>query len=191
MQSRQGITFEAAQSTEQDALLDGVSVTSLLDHPDHRGRFTEIFSDEWDLAVDPAQWSIVHSHAGVLRGMHHHRRHSELFLVIKGTAHVGLHDLRPGSPTFGEGRLVVLDDSDMRVLTFPAGIVHGWYLPDGGVHLQAVSETSRQFYGDDNLRCHWTDKDLNIPWQHRSAVLSHAAAHAQSLASLKRHLGIE
>jgi len=83
---------------------------------DARGSFTEIFYSSWDTGIAPAQWSLVRSAPGVLRGMHLHRRHDEYYLVVAGRASVGLKDLRPGSPTHGVSSLYELDGEPRRRL---------------------------------------------------------------------------
>ena len=63
-----------AEGTE----IDGVRLLPLHPHHDERGTFTEVFAAHWGAGIDPAQWSVVHSAPGVLRGMHLHLRHDEL-----------------------------------------------------------------------------------------------------------------
>ena len=63
----------------------------------------------------------------VLRGMHFHQRHDEYFHLISGHCLVGLKDIRPDSPTLGAHSLYEMFSSDMSVLVFPRGIIHGWF----------------------------------------------------------------
>jgi dTDP-4-dehydrorhamnose 3,5-epimerase len=148
---------------------------------DARGSFTEIFYSSWDTGIAPAQWSVVRSGRGVLRGMHLHRRHDEYFLVVSGRAFVGLRDLRPGSPTEGVSSLYELDSERPACLSFPRGILHGWYFPAETLHVQAVSETYGEYGEDDNLGCHWSDPALDIPWPERPTLV---AARADSFPPL-------
>ena len=66
----------------------------LIEHPDSRGSFTEVFVKKWGTILDPVQYSVVKSEAEVLRGMHFHRRHDECFCLIKGHCYLGLKDMR-------------------------------------------------------------------------------------------------
>jgi dTDP-4-dehydrorhamnose 3,5-epimerase len=131
---------------------------------DHRGAFTEVFQEHWGTCITPVQWSIVHSHPRVFRGVHLHRRHDEYFSVIQGRATVGLRDLRPWSPTCGAWAMYELSGDALACVTFPLGVLHGWYFHEESIHLQAVSEAYIDYGKDDNWGCHWGDPALEIPW---------------------------
>src|SRR6478672_9765909 len=62
----------------------GVEVLPLQAHFDDRGRFTEIYRDEWRLGPRPVQWSMVRSAANVLRGVHVHARHVDYLTMAYG-----------------------------------------------------------------------------------------------------------
>jgi dTDP-4-dehydrorhamnose 3,5-epimerase len=172
-------------------MLDGVELYPLSVNRDSRGGFTEVFSEDWGLGIVPTQWSMVSSCRGVLRGLHIHRRHDELFLVVKGRAFVGLRDVRPGSTTRGTSSLMELSADDLTVLTFPPGILHGWYFPEDSVHLQAVSETYGRYKDDDNFGCHWSDPALEIPWPEKPTIVAPRADAFPSLDVLLERLGWE
>lgn len=163
-------------------MIDGVSLRELVSHPDDRGDFTEFFSRSWGGMDSPAQWSVVTSVPGVLRGMHLHRRHDEGFLLLRGKANVGLRDVRPGSPTEGVSSLFEFNGERLVYLTFPRGIVHGWTFRAPSIHLQSVSETYGEYGDDDNLGCHWSDPALDIPWPEKPTLV---AARANAFGSLK------
>jgi dTDP-4-dehydrorhamnose 3,5-epimerase len=57
-----------------------------------------------------------------------------------------------------------LTGADLGCLTFPSGILHGWYFHTDALHLQAVSESYAQYADDDNWGCIWSDPALEIPW---------------------------
>src|SRR5262249_4911308 len=105
----------------------GVAIVPLTPHADGRGTFTELYRGSWETGVPPVQWNAVHSSANVLRGVHVHRRHADYLTVVSGRATVGLHDLRPGSPTNGEGRIVELAAATPSALVIPQGVAHGFY----------------------------------------------------------------
>lgn len=165
-------------------MIAGVRLTLAKVDPDTRGSFSEIFSTDWDTGIVPVQWSVVRSHAGVLRGMHLHRRHDEYFLVVDGRASVGLRDVRPGSETEGTYSLFELAAEPLTILTFPRGILHGWYFHEESVHIQSVSETYESYHDDDNLGCHWSDPELEIPWPARPILVAERAAAFPSLQTL-------
>lgn len=165
----------------------GVKLMRLDRNEDDRGAFTEVFCAEWPTGIDPTQWSLVESRAGVLRGMHLHRRHDEYFMVISGRATVGLHDLRAGSPTYGHGSTYELTGPDC-FLSFPRGLVHGWLFHERSLHLQAVSESYVNYGSDDNHGCRWDDPELGIDWPFAPTELSPRAAGFPSLRSLRESI---
>jgi dTDP-4-dehydrorhamnose 3,5-epimerase len=163
---------------------DGVRVAPLAPTTDERGSFTEVYSDDWDTGIDPVQWSVVRSDAGVLRGMHLHDRHVEYLMVVAGRVSIGLHDARPGSPTEGRWCRLELAGDEPAFVTFPAGIVHGWLFHEPSTHLQAVSETYASYADDDNHGCHWSDPALGIEWPFEPTVVSARADGFPPLAEL-------
>jgi dTDP-4-dehydrorhamnose 3,5-epimerase len=172
-------------SVSPPALPAGVRLRPLATHADPRGSFTEVFREEWEVGVEPVQWNVVRSAAGVLRGVHVHPRHGDYFLVVGGRALVGLRDLRRGSPTEGLSALVELRGDALAALTIPPGVAHGFYLPEPSIHLYSVSH-----YWDpaDELGCHWRDPALGIPWPCTEPLLSPRDAEAAPLADLLSEL---
>lgn len=166
--------------------LDGVELRHQAVHLDARGSFTEVFSADRDLGVEPRQWSVVRSNGGSLRGMHFHRRHDEYVYVVAGVLSVGLHDLRVGSPTYRQSALYVLSGAGPASLTFPRGLVHGWVAHEPTTHLQAVSETHASYGADDNDGCRWDDPDLGITWPVTPSIISDRSRSFGSLADLRR-----
>lgn len=164
--------------------LQGVYVKPLVKHDDERGAFTEAFQQKWPTSLTPAQWSYVESEATVLRGMHLHQRHDELFCLIKGHCLVGLYDLRPGSPTQFQSSLYEFHGQEPTTLVFPPGLLHGWYFITPSIHLQAVSESFETYGDDDNYGCHWNDPKLNLSWGVTDPIVSGRAESFPSLTTL-------
>lgn len=177
-----------ASSLAKGQPIDGVRLQRLEVNSDIRGTFTEVFQQGWRSMMDPVQFSVVASDAGVMRGCHFHVNHDEYFCLIKGRASVGLRDERPGSSTFGRWSLYALCDDDPAALMFPSGIVHGWYFHEASVHLQGVSEAYGDYAHYDNHRVDWLDPDLEIPWPVREATTTVSAGSAPKLADLRRRL---
>lgn len=156
-------------------LIQGVDLWKLKRHSDERGSFMEVFQNHWGSAIDPVQWSAVTSEARVFRGMHLHWRHDEYIMVVSGHASVGLRDARPESPTFGVSSMYELFGEEPAALTFPQGIIHGWYFHEPTLHLQAVSEAYVDYHPEDNIGIRFDDPDLEIPWTDPDPVISDRA----------------
>jgi dTDP-4-dehydrorhamnose 3,5-epimerase len=147
----------------------GVTLLPLTPHPDDRGVFTELYRSSWDPGVTPVQWNAVRSLGNVLRGVHVHRRHTDYLTVVSGTATIGLHDLRPGSPTEGLGTTVGLDADTPSALVIPVGVAHGFYFHVPSVHVYAVSH---EFDPADELGCRWDDPGLGVSWPCTTPLIS-------------------
>jgi dTDP-4-dehydrorhamnose 3,5-epimerase len=139
----------------------GVSLLRLTPHSDDRGVFTELFRASWEPGVAPVQWNAVRSKPNVLRGVHVHRQHTDYLTLVTGTATIGLHDLRSGSPTEGLGATVELASREPAALVIPVGVAHGFYFHEESVHVYAVSH---EFDPADELGCRWDDPGLSIDW---------------------------
>ncbi|SDW78296.1 dTDP-4-dehydrorhamnose 3,5-epimerase family protein [Thiocapsa roseopersicina] len=165
--------------------LEGAELHRIAAQKDRRGSFAEIFQEHWGSCIAPVQWSFVRSEPEVLRGMHLHLRHDEYFCCLEGKVFLGLRDLRGTSPTRDQWSLYELHGEDPAALTFPRGILHGWYFPERSLHIQAVSEAYCDYGGDDNWGCHWADPELQIPWPQTHAILSDSAANFPTLQGLR------
>ncbi len=182
------MTANRISSMVAGSAIEGVKLTRLTPHFDSRGSFTEVFQQHWNAIDVPCQWSLVTSGRNVLRGCHLHLRHDEYFSLVEGEVSLGLRDERPKSPTRGHWQLYRLYGTDPTALTFPAGLIHGWYFHTDSLHLQAVSESYRTYGADDNWGVHWADPELEIPWPFEDPLLSERAAQFSSLPELRRHL---
>lgn len=166
----------------------GVQLRHLQMNHDQRGCFTEIFQKHWGTVIDPCQWSLVDSQANVFRGCHLHLRHEEYFCLLKGECSLGLRDERPDSPTYGNWQLYHLFGEQLAALTFPAGVIHGWYFHQPSLHLQAVSESYISYSKDDNYGVFWSEPALEIPWPFSNPLLGDRAEGFGSLEALRERL---
>ncbi|MEQ8842556.1 MAG: dTDP-4-dehydrorhamnose 3,5-epimerase family protein [Acidimicrobiales bacterium] len=150
-------------------------------HRDARGQFTEIWRDEWHDHDDrPRQWTLCTSRSRTLRGMHVHRRRVDQLVVVSGTLHLALHDIRPDSPTAGSSDFRPLgpEDGSIRI---PPGVVHGFWFDDAASYLLGFS---REWDGSDEWRCRFDDPGLGIDWPDERPLLSDEDAAAGSLEQL-------
>lgn len=137
-----------------------VPVTSI---DDGRGSFTEAFRASWLPGARPmVQTNVSTSEAGVLRGMHFHRRQADYWWVLDGEAFVALVDLRAGSPTSGAVWWGTLSGPASVGVYVPPGVAHGFL---------AVTPTRLLYHvdayfdgGADEAGFAWDDPDAAIPW---------------------------
>jgi dTDP-4-dehydrorhamnose 3,5-epimerase len=163
----------------------GVRARALDMHRDSRGVLTEVFRASWNSEFSALQWNLVQSAQGVLRGVHIHPVHEDYIVLLSGRAGVGLHDLRPGSPTLGLGVLVELAVEPLTALSIPPGVAHGFYFYSPSILLYA---TSHYWDPADELECYWADPRLTIPWPCRDPAVSVRDANLGPLDSLEGRL---
>jgi dTDP-4-dehydrorhamnose 3,5-epimerase len=102
------------------------------------------------------------SAAGVLRGLHFHRRQLDDWIVASGRAFVALVDVRPmvdGSADrpIVETRELVADES----VVIPTGVAHGFLALEP---LELVYLVTNEYDGSDELGFAWDDGDAAVPW---------------------------
>ncbi len=155
-----------------EALIEGVVLTPVKLHADERGSFAETYRREWlpAGAREMVQSNLSRSKAGVLRGMHFHRRQADYWVVIEGRAFVALLDLRTGSSTQGRRRQLEMDGADPSGLYIPPGVAHGFYARTD-LTLQYLVDA---YYGDggDEHGIAWDDPDLGVTWPDNEPVVS-------------------
>lgn len=169
--------------------INGVELRRFKMNHDARGCFTEVFQKHWRTCIEPVQWSIVQSKPNVFRGLHLHRQHDEYVAPITGRMTVGLRDLRPWSATRGVWTMYELFGDDQAGVTFPLGLLHGWYFHEETIHLQAVSESYADYATVDNWGCHWSDPALEFSWPFTDPILAQRASDFPTMAALEKALG--
>ena len=142
--------------------LEGVRYGAIARHGDARGAFREL----WRTSLFPdqafRQANLSTSTAGVLRGLHLHRRQDDLWIVAAGRAFVALVDVRPlldgtGPNAFVETRELTADDW----VGIPAGVAHGFLALEP---LDLVYLVTNEYDGTDELGFAWDDPAVAVPW---------------------------
>jgi dTDP-4-dehydrorhamnose 3,5-epimerase len=155
--------------------LAGVRYGAIASHGDARGAFREL----WRASAFPAltaaetgslegarpqfvQANLSTSAAGVLRGLHYHRRQLDYWVVASGRAFVALVDVRPlldgtGPRAVVETRELVANDW----VVIPVGIAHGFLALEP---LELVYLVTNEFDGSDELGFAWDDPAVGVPW---------------------------
>ena len=135
--------------------LPGVSYGRIARHGDERGSFRELWRAS-DFPDEPfVQANLSTSAAGVLRGLHLHRRQDDLWVVADGRAFVALVDVRPlldGSASAPGVETRELGADDWVVI--PTGVAHGFLALDP---LQLVYLVTNEYDGSDELGFAWDD----------------------------------
>ncbi|MBE0689333.1 MAG: dTDP-4-dehydrorhamnose 3,5-epimerase family protein [Anaerolineae bacterium] len=147
----------------ESAEIADVHIVSIRTFSDERGRFMETFRREWFPEVD---WSHLQgnrseSKAGVLRGLHFHRKQVDYWYVMNGRIRVGMVDMRRSSRTYMSSSVLEIGEENNVGVFIPIGVAHGFY---------ALTDTTltylvNQYYdGGDELGVAWNDPDLGLDW---------------------------
>lgn len=130
---------------------------------DRRGSFAELWraSATDGLSASPfVQANLSRSDADVLRGMHFHRRQTDLWMLIEGRAFVAVADLRRHQD---EPRPLVatfeMHPGDAVVI--PEMVAHGFHALEP---IALVYLVTNEYDGSDELGFAWDDPDAGIPW---------------------------
>jgi dTDP-4-dehydrorhamnose 3,5-epimerase len=160
--------------TRPPSTLPGVRYGAIARHGDDRGAFRELWRASAFPALTPAdtgapagrepgfvQANLSSSVAGVLRGLHYHRRQLDYWTVAAGRAFVALVDVRPSiagsGPSVVETRELVADEW----VVIPAGVAHGFLAVEP---LELVYLVTNDFDGSDELGFAWDDPAVGVPW---------------------------
>ena len=170
--------------------ISGVARRELQTHADERGAFTELWRAGWTRDISPSpfvQANLSRSRPDVLRGMHFHRRQSDLWVVVEGRALVAVADLR--ELVKGVARKPTVETFELAAggaVFIPALVAHGFLALS---ELALVYLVSNEYDGTDELGFAWDDPLAAIPWPARDPVLSARDRSNPSLADAVAALG--
>lgn len=135
---------------------------------DSRGYFMETYNyNEFKAAgIDAVfvQDNQSMSKKGVLRGLHFQKKHPQgkLVRVISGEVYDVAVDIRPGSPTFGQWKGVVLSAENKRQFFIPENFAHGFLVLS---EFAEFAYKCTDFYAPgDEGGILYNDIQLNIDW---------------------------
>jgi dTDP-4-dehydrorhamnose 3,5-epimerase len=169
-------------SNWSDTEIPGVLRRSMAVAADRRGSFTELWraSATDGLTTSPfVQANLSRSATGVLRGMHFHRRQSDLWMLLEGRAYVALADLRHPSST-RRPVVATLEMSPGDAVLIPEMVAHGFLALEP---IALVYLVTNEYDGSDELGFAWNDPATAIPWPTSSPILSDRDAANPALAA--------
>jgi dTDP-4-dehydrorhamnose 3,5-epimerase len=160
---------------DRTSSLGGVRIGAVTRHADSRGSFRELWRDSAFPAMTdvetgaPAgseprfvQANLSASAAGVLRGLHYHRRQLDYWVVLAGRAFVALVDVRPLLDGTGDRPLVETHELTADGwLVIPSGVAHGFLALEP---LELLYLVTNEFDGSDELGFAWDDPAVGVPW---------------------------
>jgi dTDP-4-dehydrorhamnose 3,5-epimerase len=154
--------------------LPGVRFGAIERIEDRRGSFRELWRASAFGAIEPAdagaddgspafaQANLSTSAAGVLRGLHCHRRQLDYWIVGSGRAFVALVDVRPvvaGRSATANVETRELAEDEWVVI--PSGVAHGFLALEP---LRLLYLVTNEYDGSDELGFAWDDPSVGVPW---------------------------
>jgi dTDP-4-dehydrorhamnose 3,5-epimerase len=101
--------------------------------------------------------------------MHVHVRHSDHLVLVSGRMVLGLHDMRPSSPTTLASCLLELDADAPCAVDIPFGVAHGFFFP---VPCVLIYGMSHYWEPAEEIGCRWDCTELGLAWPTSAPVLS-------------------
>ena len=158
--------------TDRESRLPGVSYGRRNRIADSRGSFMEVWRSSafGELGTGMTglpgsrfvQANLSTSAAGVLRGLHYHRRQLDYWTVVTGRALVALVDVRPVVADITARAVVEPRElSAGETVTIPTGVAHGFLALDP---LQLLYLVTNEYDGTDELGFAWDDPAVGVPW---------------------------
>lgn len=169
-------------NVRQSDVISGVYFVHPESFEDERGRFVEIFRQEWVPGSRPmVQVNRSESRAHVLRGMHYHLFQADYWYLAAGSAFVALFDFRATSKTAEKVETFEIKAGDDLGIYIPPGVAHGFYALTEATLLYMVDQ---YFDGTDELGISYDDPALEIPWPEGERVVSERDAKCPMLADV-------
>jgi dTDP-4-dehydrorhamnose 3,5-epimerase len=158
-------------SPQAPKLIHGIEVEAIVQFPDDRGFFAELFRfGEPGVArdFDPAngsriQVSFTVSYPGVIKAIHYHFEQTDLWAPLSGMLQVVLYDLRESSPTCGRLNTLFVGALRPWKVRIPPGVAHGYKVvgPESSLLVYAMD---RVYNPHDEGRIPYDDPGINYDW---------------------------
>jgi dTDP-4-dehydrorhamnose 3,5-epimerase len=144
-----------------DTAMEGVHLLPCHLFEDDRGSFFEAFRASWFSDEHRwVQWNVSRSKAGVVRGLHYHRRQSDYWHLVEGSILVALVDLRPKAPSYRQAVCLEMNGGDRFGLIIPPGVLHGYRVLSDATVMYLMDQ---EYDNSDEFGVRWNDPALGLP----------------------------
>ncbi len=147
-------------------MISGVITKDIVEHHDDRGYFSELVKMGEPTFKGIAQTSFSQTHPGVIKAFHWHKKTTEMWCPLFGSAQIVLYDLREGSPTQGETNVFYGGGRARKIIVIPPGVAHG-YRVLGSEPLGMLYHASIPYdpSAPDEFRIPFDHPQINFDWK--------------------------
>ncbi len=146
-------------------LIQGVQVRPLTQHHDERGWLMEMLRTDWPEYERFAQSYITIGYPGIVKGWHYHKKQTDHFVVVHGTAKVVCYDPRADSPTKGKINEFFVGEQNPSLIKIPPYVLHGFKaIGTGPVYIVNFPTQLYNYKEPDEFRVPSDSKDIPYSW---------------------------
>ena len=146
-------------------LIHGVAVKPLKVIADERGYLMEMMRVDDPFFQKFGQSYVSVAYPGVVKGWHYHKKQTDHFVIVQGTAKVVCYDNRPNSPTKGKVNEFFPGERNPMLIKIPPLVVHG-FRAVGGEPVYVVNFPTElyNYKEPDEFRIPYDSKDIPYDW---------------------------
>jgi len=146
-------------------LIQGVVVRPLKQIHDERGYLMEMLRTDWPDFERFAQSYITIGYPGIVKGWHYHKKQTDHFVVVRGTAKVVCYDNRDRSPTKGKVNEFFPGERNAMLIKIPPYVIHGFKaVGPEPVYLVNFPTELYNYKEPDEFRIPYDSKDIPYDW---------------------------
>lgn len=146
-------------------MIEGVTVRALRQIHDERGYLMEMLRSDWPEFEKFGQCYLTTAYPGVVKGWHFHKKQTDHFIVLRGTAKVVCYDNREDSKTKGEVNEFFPSERNPLLIKVPPLVLHGFKaVGDEPVYLVNLPTRLYNYEEPDEYRLPYDSDEVPYDW---------------------------
>lgn len=149
-------------------MIEGVVTRKLKVIPDERGFLMEMLRSDYPEFQKFGQVYLTVGYPDIVKGWHYHKKQTDNFFVVKGTAKVVLYDMRDNSGTKGKINEFFIGEQNPIMVLIPPMVVHGFKAV--GLEPAYLINVPTELYNyeePDEYRIDPHDNDIPYDWKRK------------------------
>ena len=149
--------------------IDGVEVKDLKLIPDERGMLAEVLRTDDGIFKRFGQVYFTTAYPGVVKGWHTHKIQWDHFCCVHGLVKLVLYDPRDGSKTKGKANEFFLGPRNMKLVSIPPGVYHGFKcVGEQECIMLNIPTEPFNHASPDEFRAAWNDPKIPYDWERKN-----------------------